>query len=82
VKRPAGHYGTGKNTLVIKPRFLDAQPAGRPDLSNLVKMLEDALTTLAWADDDQITQISARKLYTTDREEQPRSVIQITEAAR
>lgn len=78
VKRPAGHYGSGRNERVIKPKFVDARPTGRPDLSNLVKMLEDALTTLAWADDDQITTIAARKEYTVDREEQPRSILRIT----
>jgi Holliday junction resolvase RusA-like endonuclease len=80
VRRPKSHYGSGRNERIIKERFAAAAPTGRPDLSNLVKLIEDALTTLAWADDDQIVRITARKTYTRLREEQPRSVIRIREA--
>jgi len=77
VKRPKGHWGTGRNADLLKERFAVARPTGRPDLSNLVKLVEDALTTLAWADDDQIVSINARKSYTQIREEQARSIIRI-----
>jgi Holliday junction resolvase RusA-like endonuclease len=77
VRRPKGHWGTGRNARVLKERYVDARPTGRPDLSNLVKLIEDALTTLAWADDDQIVSIAARKSYTQMLEEQARSVIRI-----
>lgn len=80
VKRPKGHFGTGRNADNLKSRYRDATPTGRPDLSNLVKQLEDSLTTLAWADDDQIVLISAHKRYTDTRQEQPRSEIRIRQA--
>lgn len=79
VKRPKGHYGTGANADEIKERFKRLRPTGRPDLSNLVKQVEDALTTHAWADDDQVVGFYPPfgKVFTTAREEQPRTVIKI-----
>lgn len=53
VPRPKSHYGSGKNSTVLKPDSPD-YPTGRPDLSNLVKLVEDALTGVAWDDDDQV----------------------------
>lgn len=54
VTRPKGHYGTGRNAGLLKasaPRY----PTGRPDYSNLVKLIEDCLTLSGvLADDDQI----------------------------
>jgi Holliday junction resolvase RusA-like endonuclease len=38
----------------------------RPDLSNLVKFIEDALNETLWKDDSQICELRARKLYHTD----------------
>lgn len=74
IERPKGHYGTGRNAGVIKDRFERAWPTGRPDLSNLVKLVEDALTKLAWADDDQVVAIERPvKLYA----ERPRTEIRI-----
>lgn len=35
----------------------------RPDLSNYVKLLEDALNGIAWEDDGQIAKIGAAKLW-------------------
>lgn len=61
VERPKKHFGTGRNAHVLKDRYRDCRPTGRPDLSNLVKLVEDALTTNAWADDDQIVRIIAEK---------------------
>lgn len=57
VKRPDGHYGSGRNSAILKDRFRDALPTGRPDLSNLIKLVEDALTTNAWEDDDQVVML-------------------------
>jgi len=39
----------------------------RPDIDNLVKTVLDALNGLAWADDGQVAQITARKFRTTGR---------------
>jgi Holliday junction resolvase RusA-like endonuclease len=54
LKRPKSHCGTGRNAGLLKPWAARARPTGRPDFSNLCKLIEDALTSLAWVDDDQI----------------------------
>lgn len=80
VKRPKGHYGTGRNAGIIKPRLVGARPTGKPDFSNLVKLAEDGLVLGGLVpDDDQIVGFYAPigKWYTATAEEQPRSVIRI-----
>lgn len=59
--RPAGHYGTGKNSGKIKPVHVNARPTGKPDLTNIVKRTEDALKGITWHDDAQVVSISASK---------------------
>lgn len=64
VARPAGHYGSGRRAGVLRPsapRF----PAVRPDVTKLIRAVEDALTGLAWRDDAQIVIQLARKQYGT-----------------
>lgn len=70
--RPGYHYGTGRNSGLVKDRYRFARPTGRPDLDNCCKLVTDALTGCAWADDDQIVSLSASKSYTED---QPRTEI-------
>ena len=41
------------------------RPTGRPDASNLAKLVEDALNGLVWADDAQVVDLVVRKFYTT-----------------
>lgn len=72
--RPAYHYGSGRNAGIVKDRYLSARPTGRPDLDNCAKLATDALTGVAWADDDQIVSLTASKDYTED---QPRTEIRI-----
>lgn len=43
----------------------EQHPIARPDLSNYIKALEDALNTIAWEDDAQIYEIYTRKEYGT-----------------
>lgn len=74
VARPKYHYGSGRNSGVIKDRYREARPTGRPDLTNLQKLAEDALTGVAWRDDDQVCSVDARKEYT---EGPPRTEIRI-----
>lgn len=84
VGRPKGHYGTGRNANTIKPQFVDRYPTGRPDLSNLVKLVEDAMVLgEVLPDDDQIVgfYLPLQKRYTQSREEQPRSVIRLKSVA-
>jgi Holliday junction resolvase RusA-like endonuclease len=64
IARPRYHYGSGRNAGTVKPRYLGARPVGRPDLTNLQKLAEDALTGIAFRDDDQVCAVGARKAYT------------------
>ena len=49
--RPKYHYDSKG---VIKARFVEARPTGKPDLSNLIKGVEDSLNGIVWADDSLI----------------------------
>lgn len=42
------------------------EPIVRPDLDNYVKGVMDALNGIVWADDSQIVETRARKLYAMD----------------
>lgn len=72
--RPGYHYGTGRNAGIVKDRYRGARPTGRPDLDNCCKLVTDALTGVAWVDDDQVVEVTASKDYTED---QPRTEIRI-----
>lgn len=73
----SGNYGTGRNERVLRPEVAPVFPTGKPDLSNLLKMVEDALTSVLWQDDDQVVDISGSKRL-IHHWEQPRSIIRIT----
>lgn len=57
--RPRSHFGA-KGT--IKPSA-PTRPTTRPDVTKLLRGLEDALTGIVWADDSQITSQAASKRY-------------------
>lgn len=62
VPRPKGHYGTGRNSAVIRdsaPRW----PAVKPDATKLVRAVEDALTGIVWRDDAQVVHQAVTKRY-------------------
>lgn len=62
--RPKNHFRTGKNSGNLKEwaaRMIH-KPT-KPDLSKLVRAVEDALTGLAWRDDAQVTYLRAYKFY-------------------
>lgn len=63
-RRPAYHFGTGRNAGLVKDRYRNARPTGRPDLDNCVKLVTDSLSAVAFADDDQITELTASKHFT------------------
>ena len=61
-KRPAGHYGTGRNENKVNKsarRF----PTVMPDVLKLMRGTEDALTGVIWKDDAQICDEFIRKRY-------------------
>lgn len=52
--RPKGHYGTGRNSALLRPSA-PLRPDVKPDLSKLIRATEDALTTAGvYRDDAQI----------------------------
>jgi len=63
LKRPLGHFRTGKNAGILRdsaPR----RPAKMPDLSKLIRATEDALSdALVWADDALVVSIDAAKYW-------------------
>jgi Holliday junction resolvase RusA-like endonuclease len=64
LKRPKYHYGTGRNALYVKPRYLDARPDAKPDLDKLLRSTLDALSDAGiWRDDSQVVRIEAGKWW-------------------
>lgn len=60
--RPKTHSRTGRNAHLLRdsaPRY----PITNPDLDKLVRAILDALTSVCFADDAQVTQIVATKSY-------------------
>jgi Holliday junction resolvase RusA-like endonuclease len=64
--RPKGHYRTGKRASELK----DNTPfyhTGKPDVDNAAKAIMDAMTQLAfWQDDAQVASCLITKIYTQD----------------
>jgi len=65
VPRPKGHYGTGRNAGTVKASA-PAWPTVKPDLTKLVRAVEDAMTGIVWRDDSQIVKQVVTKKYTTE----------------
>lgn len=62
VSRPKGHYGSGKNSAVLKPTA-PRYPTVKPDVLKLARGVEDALTGIIWGDDAQIVSEHLTKNY-------------------
>lgn len=65
VSRPRGHYGTGRNSDLVKPSA-PAYPVGHQtgDIDKLARMILDAVQdTHVLPDDCQIVDLTARKRY-------------------
>jgi len=60
--RPKSHFGTGKNANVLKPNA-PIYHTKRPDLTKLVRAVEDALTSIIWKDDSQVYEAQTAKHY-------------------
>ncbi len=69
LERPAGHHVAGNRNRDVKPSA-PARPATRPDLTKLVRAVEDALTGVVWGDDGQVVEQANTKLYATQDEAQ------------
>lgn len=53
------------------------RPIVKPDASNYLKLIEDALTGIVWEDDNLITDVSCHKYYSDD----PRIEVTVTNAS-
>lgn len=62
VERPKTHFGTGRNSALIKESAPE-HPVARPDLDKYVRAVLDALTQVCWHDDSQVVTVTARKRY-------------------
>ena len=66
--RPKAHYGTGRNSDVLKPKAPDAHTQ-KPDLDNLAKPVMDEMTIAGWLrDDSQVDELSASKYWCVSSE--------------
>ena len=72
MKRPKGHYGTGRNAGSLKANAPTIH-IKKNDLDNMVKFYSDILNGFAWKDDCQIFKIDALKIY----DKKPRTEIYI-----
>ncbi len=64
LKRPQGHYGSGKNAAVLKPSA-PPRPRVKPDVLKLMRSTEDALTSIVWVDDSANIRVCGEKVYAT-----------------
>lgn len=61
--RPKAHFGTGKNAAQLRPDVPERHTC-KPDLDNLLKAAQDALTQIGiWRDDDQVAECFVTKSY-------------------
>lgn len=60
--RPKGHYRSGKNATLLAGSA-PARHVSKPDLDKLVRSVKDALKGIAYADDSQVCDLTAKKHY-------------------
>lgn len=66
LKRPQGHYGTGRNAHLVKDHA-PARPGVIPDLDKMARGTLDALTGVVWRDDQQVIHLDLDKRYAVPR---------------
>lgn len=76
--RPKTHYGSGKNTNVVKASSPE-YPTGKPDRLKLARAVEDALTGIIWRDDSQVVDGNTVKLYCDNARPTPGVWVRIEE---
>jgi Holliday junction resolvase RusA-like endonuclease len=74
--RPKAHYRTGKHAHELRAGAPD-RPTVKPDVTKLIRGVEDALTGIVWHDDAQIVIQLASKSY---RDVRPGVQIEVNEA--
>ena len=65
--RPKGHFGTGRNAGKLKDSAPKYCPK-KPDLTKLVRAVEDAITRVVWRDDALVVQQHTVKRYIANGE--------------
>jgi Holliday junction resolvase RusA-like endonuclease len=60
--RPKAHFGSGRNSALLKPSAPE-WPIPRPDTLKLARAVEDALTGVLWQDDSQVVEHRLLKSY-------------------
>lgn len=60
--RPKCHFGSGKNSGIVKASA-PKDHTTKPDLTKLIRAVEDALTGVCWADDCKVIEQYTRKEY-------------------
>jgi len=71
---PKSHYRTGKNSGELKPN-IPVYHTKKPDVSNLIKFIEDSLNNVFYRDDSLISKVMGCKKYS----DKPRTEIHIKE---
>ena len=61
--RPKYHYGTGRNSGMVKQQYLGAYPITTPDLTKIVRATEDALLDVVYDDDARVVTQHNDKRY-------------------
>lgn len=63
VKRPKGHFGTGRNSVLLKPSAPEFPVQERQDVDNMAKFYLDCMNGIVFGDDRQVVSLSAEKRY-------------------
>ena len=74
--RPLSHYRSGKRANPLKPTA-PLYHTNAPDVTKLIRAVEDACTSVVWADDAQVVRTEGWKFYETW--EHPRGVLVVIE---
>lgn len=77
-KRPKSHFGTGKNSNVLKQSAPDHHTI-KPDVLKLARCVEDALSGIIYNDDSQIVREFLEKQYCDDLEKSDGVLIRFKE---
>ena len=75
-QRPKGHFGTGRNSSSLR-KGAPVYHLQKPDITKLVRAVEDALTGVAWTDDCQVFKQMAQKSWCDDDHRIPGVFIKI-----
>lgn len=75
MRRPAAHWGRGRNAGQLKPTA-PAWPTAKPDLDKLARSTLDAMTGTVFDDDSRIVELFLRKCFANPGTEGARIVVE------